>query len=186
MSGSLRAICKEARKLILTYHRDAVSFYSLAEKFMLPNLQDIIISYLHRYQKTRNELPSLSFIRRAYDTTTEDSKLRLYASYALYYVMKQPNRNEGTWPMAEITAIIQECDGACKDFLALTMKEGVTDPRDLGACIYHKHGATDCCSLTGKRYGGGRGAGVVEVAAADVVPDDGILGAKRRKLESVA
>lgn len=97
--------------------RDAVSFYALAEKFMVPSVQDLIMGALLRFQQSHNQLPSLSFIRRAYDETSEDSKIRLYAAHSLYFVMKQPDRQEELWPMAEISTIIQECDGACKDFL---------------------------------------------------------------------
>jgi hypothetical protein len=40
---------------------DAVGFYSLAEKYCLPELQDIIMDTLLKYHKKRNELPSVEF-----------------------------------------------------------------------------------------------------------------------------
>lgn len=123
---------------------------------MIPSLQDMIMGALLRFQKAQNQLPSLSFIRRAYDETSGDGKLRLYAAYSLYYAMKQLDRQEDLWPMAGISAIIKECDGACQDFLNSTMQDEVVDPRTLGGCAYHLHGPEDICPVTGKRYGGGR------------------------------
>lgn len=123
---------------------------------MLPDLQDIIMGCLLRFQKAQNQLPSLDFIRRAYDETSEKGKLRLYAGLALHYLMKQSDRNEKIWPLDGISAIIQDCDGACKDFLLLSMKPETIDPRTLGVCKYHMHGHEDICPVTGKRGGGGR------------------------------
>lgn len=133
-----------------------VDFYHVAEKLMIPDLQDMIMGCLLRFQKAQNQLPSLEFIRRAYEETTENGKLRLYAVFALHYLMKQTDRNEEIWPLDEISAIIQNCDGVCKDFLLLSMKQETADPRNLGVCTYHMHGLEDICPVTGKRSGGDR------------------------------
>jgi hypothetical protein len=59
---------------------DPVGFYSLAEKYCLPELQDIIIDTLIKYHKKRNELPSVDFVTRAFEQTSSGSQISRYCA----------------------------------------------------------------------------------------------------------
>jgi hypothetical protein len=61
-----------------------VGFYSLAEKYCLPELQDIIIDAMINYYK-RNELPSIKFVMRAYEQTSAGSPLARCCAHAILF-----------------------------------------------------------------------------------------------------
>lgn len=67
---------------------DPVGFYSLAEKYCLPELQDIIMDATIKFHKKMNELPSVDFVIRAYESTSVGSPLAKYCTRAMVHIMR--------------------------------------------------------------------------------------------------
>jgi hypothetical protein len=115
---------------------DAIGFYGLAEKFCLPELQDIIMDMLIKYHKKKNELPTVDFTKRALEETSEGSLLTDYCTRAMLYVMEEGQQD--TWKIGDVADLFQTPDFT-KRYLTLQCEEGAADPRQLGKCDFHAH-----------------------------------------------
>lgn len=73
-----------------------MGFYSLAEKYCLPALQDVIIDAAIKYHKQRNELPSVDFVLRAFESTQPGSMMQEYCTRPVVYKqLKEVETREG-------------------------------------------------------------------------------------------
>lgn len=129
---------------------DPVGFYSLAEKYCLPQLQDIIMDALIQCHKAQNELPSVGFVVRAYKQTSTGSPLARYCVESIFYVMEKAAEDD-RWPTKDIAYLFQELPAFASEYISVQRKRGGTkfvdvDPRDASPCYYHTHGLDKPCA----------------------------------------
>ncbi len=125
---------------------DPVAFYTLAEKYCLPELQDIIMDVMIKYHKAQRELPSPDFAYRAYNDTSGDSPISKYALKSIYYILKEGSENESGWENEEIEKLFKELPTFAVDYLGLERKKATPiDPRTSRRCEYHVHGEDEPC-----------------------------------------
>jgi hypothetical protein len=132
---------------------DAVGFYSLAEKYCLPELQDIIMDKLLKYQKRWNELPSVEFTIRAYEQTSVGSPLANYCTRAMAYIVGTNGKDNGLeehWPTSDIARLNRELPNFAEALLRvqreMAQDSGVSDPRVMRSCGFHAHAWEDYCA----------------------------------------
>jgi hypothetical protein len=128
---------------------DPVGFYSLAEKYCLPDMQDIIMDALIQYHKERNELPSVDFVFRAYEHTSAGSLLSRYCAKSILYIMGEGGEDD-RWPTKEVARLFQELPTFASEYIAVQRKGGSNgvglDPRDTIRCYFHIHDRGEPCA----------------------------------------
>lgn len=133
---------------------DPVGFYSLAEKYCLPELQDIIMDELIQYHTERNELPSVDFVLRAYKHTSAGSLLAKYCAKSILYVMDEGGEDD-KWPTEEVARLFRELPTFASEYLAVQRKAGLksqgVDPRDTNRCHFHTHDPAGPCTGTSSK-----------------------------------
>jgi hypothetical protein len=135
---------------------DFVELYALAEKLLVKEVMDLCVDAVVRYHHSRNIMPSLDFVRRAYTQTAPDGNFRLYAVKCLVAMSQSPIMNAG-WDKSEVEVLLRKVDDLLADFLEMGHTGGVVeDPRMAKWCIYHVHKEWDICPTTGKRSVTGR------------------------------
>lgn len=122
---------------------DAVEFYSLAEKFCLPSLQDTIMNVIVRFHKSWDELPSPDFVDRAYSRTSAGSPLSKYCARAIYYIMD--NGIEDGWPTEALQKLFQEHPTFSFDYITLQRGDSAYHPATATRCTFHVHGEGEPC-----------------------------------------
>jgi hypothetical protein len=137
---------------------DAVGFYSLAEKYCLPELQDIIMDTLLKYHKRRNELPSVEFTIRAYEQTSAGSPLANYCTRAMAYIVGTDGKDNGleeNWPTSDVARLNRELPNFAEALLRvqreMAQDSGVSDPRVMRSCGFHAHAFLDYCAANPHR-----------------------------------
>jgi hypothetical protein len=119
---------------------DPVGFYSLAEKYCLPELQDIIMDATIKFHKKMNELPSVDFVIRAYESTSVGSPLTEYCMRAMVYIMRG-NGLEEAWE-SEGLASLYELPAFREAYVGMQRAvgpRGGQDPRKFPRCSFHAH-----------------------------------------------
>ncbi|PMD45668.1 hypothetical protein L207DRAFT_630078 [Hyaloscypha variabilis F] len=132
---------------------DPVGFYSLAEKYCLPELQDIIMDVLIQYHKVRNELPSVDFVIRAYKHTSTGSLLTRYCAESIFYVMENATEDD-RWSTEEVAPLFRELPTFASEYISVQRKRGIkgaVDPRDASPCHFHTHGRDEPCAGNPKK-----------------------------------
>ena len=128
---------------------DPVGFYSLAEKYCLPEVQDLIMDAVIRYHRERNELPSVDFVLRAYETTSVGSLLAQYCANSVLYVLDEGG-DDDRWPTEEVARLFKELPAFASDYIDFQRKRvlgyGGADPRDTFRCRFHAHGHDEFCA----------------------------------------
>jgi hypothetical protein len=136
---------------------DPVGFYSLAEKYCLPEVQDLIMDTVIQYHRERNELPSVDFVLRAYETTSAGSLLADYCAKSILYVLDK-GWDDDRWPTEEVARLFKELPAFASDYIHFQRKRvlgyGGADPRDVIRCRFHTHGPDEFCAgnFNRKRY----------------------------------
>ncbi len=132
---------------------DAVGFYSIAEKYCLPELQDIIMDTLLKYHKIRNELPSGEFAIRAYEQASAGSSLANYCTRAMAYIVgtdRKDNELQENWPTSDIARLNRELPNFAEALLRVQREMaqdlGVSDPRLMRSCGFYAHTFLDYCA----------------------------------------
>jgi BTB/POZ domain len=135
---------------------DPVGFYSLAEKYCLPELQDIIMDALIQHHKVQNELPSVGFVVRAYKHTSTGSPLTKYCAEGIFFVMERVAL-DARWPTEDVAHLFQELPTFASEYITVQRKRGGSnamnspDPRDASPCYFHTHGAGKPCAGNPKK-----------------------------------
>lgn len=134
---------------------DPVGFYSLAEKYCLPELQDIIMDALIQHHKAQNELPSVGFVVRAYKNTSTGSPLTRYCAESIFWVMER-GAEDDRWPTKDVAHLFQELPTFASEYISLQRKRAVTrvvavDPRDAPPCNFHTHDLSKLCAGNPKK-----------------------------------
>ena len=80
----------------LTTSWDPISFFSLAEKLELHNLQNLIMDTIIQYHKKARELPNPDFASRAYQETRQGSAISQYALRGVRYSLKTEKDGDGS------------------------------------------------------------------------------------------
>jgi hypothetical protein len=121
---------------------DPVGFYSLAEKYCLPELQDAIMDALIQYHTEQNKLPSVNFVLGAYEHTSAGSLLARYCAQSILYVMDEGGEDD-RWPTKEVSRLFRELPTFASEYIAMQRKRGGkgrgVDPRDTIRCYSHAH-----------------------------------------------
>ena len=127
-----------------------MGFYNLAEKYCLPELQDIIIDTLIKYHKKRNELPSVDFVTRAFEQTSSGSPISRYCAQAILFIKASRGRYEG-WATEDVARLFHELPTFAKEYLTAQDEMGEKDPRKTPQCYYHAHKVDVYCPGNPKR-----------------------------------
>ena len=106
---------------------DPVGFYSLAEKYCLPELQDIIMDALIQHHKVQNELPSVGFVVRAYKHTSTGSLLTKYCAEGIFFVMERVAL-DARWPTEDVAHLFQELPTFASEYISVQRKRGDLRP----------------------------------------------------------
>lgn len=161
---------------------DPVGFYSLAEKYCLPELQDAIMDALVQYHTEQNELPSVNFVFRAYEHTSAGSPLARYCAESILYVMDEGGEDD-RWPAKEVARLFRELPTFASEYIAVQRKKGGkgrgVDPRDTIRCYFHAHDRGEPRpgnpnkrkSPEGAKSNGNKRPRVVEFSNLDVLQD---------------
>ncbi|CZR69865.1 uncharacterized protein PAC_19765 [Phialocephala subalpina] len=120
---------------------DAINFYSLAEKCCLPELQDTTMNVLARYHRMADELPSPSFVCRAYARTSAGLSLSRYCTKSIYWVLDEGINNG--WPTEEVQKLFQDHPTFSMDYINLQRTKSACDPRKSDRCSFHVHGSKE-------------------------------------------
>lgn len=130
---------------------DPVGFYSLAEKYCLPEVQDLIMDAAIQYHREQNELPSVDFVLRAYETTPVGSLLAQYCAKSILYVLDKSG-DDDQWPTEEVARLFKELPAFASDYIEFQKKRilgsGALDPRDAIRCRFHTHGPDEFCAAS--------------------------------------
>jgi len=133
---------------------DPVGFYSLAGKYCLPELQDMIMDALIQYHKEQNKLPSVDFVFRAYMHTSAGSPLARYCVESIFYVIEEAAEDD-RWPTEEVAHLFQELPTFASEYISLQRKRIFNcrgaDPRDASPCYFHTHGHDEPCAGNPKK-----------------------------------
>ena len=135
---------------------DPVRFYSLAEKYCLPELQDLIMDALVQYHKEQNELPSVDFVFRAYKHTSTGSPLARYCAESIFYVMEEAAEDD-KWPTKEVAHLFRELPTFASEYISVQRKRKGgfhfrgADPRGASPCYFHTHGRDKPCAENPKK-----------------------------------
>jgi hypothetical protein len=117
-------------------------FYSLAEKYCLPELQDAIMDALIQHHTEQNKLPSVNFVLRAYEHASAGSLLARYCAQSIFYVMDEGGEDD-RWPTKEIARLFRELPTFASEYIAMQRKRGGkgrgVDPRDTSRYYFHAH-----------------------------------------------
>jgi len=128
---------------------DAVGFYSLAEKYCLPELQDSIMDTLIQYHKERNELPSVNFVFRACKHTSAGSLLARYCVESILYVVGEAGEDD-RWSTKEVARLFRELPTFASEYVAVQRNKGLDgrrkDPRYAIRCYFHIHDRGEPCA----------------------------------------
>ncbi|TVY93346.1 hypothetical protein LAWI1_G002208 [Lachnellula willkommii] len=127
---------------------DVVAFYALAMKLCLPDLQDLIMIVLIRYDKRAHELPSIDFMSRAWAQTGEDSQLCDYCLQSIQWILTPPTEKEAEsrWPTKEVLKMFQDHPSFNNAYITLSRTQEPEDPREIeDKCYFHVHGTDDKC-----------------------------------------
>jgi hypothetical protein len=128
---------------------DPVGFYSLAEKYCLPELQDMIMDALIQYHKEQNELPSVGFVFRAYEHTFAGSLLAKYCAESILNIMDEVD-DDDRWPTKEVARLFRELPTFASEYISVQRKGMAlrtrADPRDAGRCHFHTHKGDEPCA----------------------------------------
>jgi BTB/POZ domain-containing protein len=127
---------------------DPVGFYSLAEKYCLPELQDIIMDALVQHHKVQNELPSVGFVVRAYKHTSTGSPLTKYCAENIFHVMQRA-AEDARWPTKDVAHLFQGLPTFASEYISVQRRGSRVvgaDPRDASPCYFHTHGAGKRCA----------------------------------------
>lgn len=109
---------------------DAVGFYSLAEKYCLRELQNLIMDALLKYHIKQDELPAPSFVDRAYSRTSSESLMAKYALRTIYFILaSESNIYDKGWPSSEIEKLFKDHPTFAADYINVQRKEESMDPR---------------------------------------------------------
>jgi hypothetical protein len=109
---------------------DPISFYSLAEQFRLPSLQNLIMDTTIRYHKDNSQFPSPQFARRAYQETSEGSMMSKYAGRSVRFLSYgQPNKDGCQWLASQVADLLSASRSFAIDFIDLS-RNIVKDPRE--------------------------------------------------------
>ncbi|PQE23545.1 BTB POZ domain-containing protein [Rutstroemia sp. NJR-2017a BVV2] len=136
-----------------------LSFYTLAEKLCLPQLQDTAMDMLRTSQHASRLILTLSLITDAYQNTQQGSGYRLYALHSLLYILCLPGDKalEG-WNNKDIVEMLKKSSPDLNmDYMTMirthfrqTPLKKPVDPRIGDACVYHSHKIDKQCLLKPK------------------------------------
>ena len=126
-----------------------INFYSLAEKFCIDELMDLILDTIRALDRVSNTLPKCSNVSLLYSKTSSGSPARKYVALALQYIIQTGSAFEKGWPTADIQVLLKD-DDICSNVLELMRKQNgnpLTDPRVLPNCDFHHHGGDEPCPV---------------------------------------
>ncbi|TVY35863.1 Kelch repeat and BTB domain-containing protein [Lachnellula occidentalis] len=151
-TGKVRPLAEISIDKVLAANWSMINFYTLAEKICLTNLKDQILDCHRLYQTGRNELWDFPRMRKAWNTTAENSGLRRYAKDSLIYIFmaaKHPSALT-TWTTSGLVEMAVEDNQLfvlTLDAIRTHSHDGTkpTDPRQAATCHYHSHGKDEVC-----------------------------------------
>jgi len=136
---------------------DPVGFYILAEKYCLPELQDMIMDATIKYHKKMNELPSVDFVIRAYESMGAGPPLVTYCVMAMVHVIRG-HALEDLWEREHLSRLYQVLPTFGEAYIRLQSSGDGPDPRLFPRCFFHTHEKGAYCAanpqVAKKRRGG--------------------------------
>ncbi|TGO18343.1 hypothetical protein BTUL_0010g00120 [Botrytis tulipae] len=124
------------------------SLYPLADSLSLPELMDRVMDVERRFDGSQSSFFMPDEIKFIYDTVSKNSKLRQYVAELTAYTM----RNEGEdfrLSTAQLLSAMENEDFAL-DYLEISRRSNIKDPRTGSGCRFHVHGKNEKC--TAKDY----------------------------------
>ncbi len=149
-AGALRSIItwndkEDEAPLHSNYNPSEV--YFLAEKLLLPALQDLVIDTTRRESLKQRLLPFLPKLKEQYGRTMKGSGLqRFYAQLVAYLIVSEAK--EKSYPSVEnLPGVIISSKDLCKDVIAVLaeFKGAVPNPQTGPNCRFHCHGKDEPC-----------------------------------------
>jgi hypothetical protein len=108
---------------------DPISFFSLAEKFDLPSLQNLIMDTTVRYHKNSGQFASPQFARLAYQQTSEGSMMSEYAGRSVRFLLqRQSDKDASQWLQSQVVDLLGVSRSFAIDFVHLSQNL-IKDPR---------------------------------------------------------
>jgi hypothetical protein len=108
---------------------DPISFFSLAEKFKLPSLQNLIMDSTILHHKNSRQFASPQFARQAYQETREGSMMSKYAGRSVRFLLQgQSDKDASQWLQSQVVDLLGVSRSFAIDFVQLS-RNAIKDPR---------------------------------------------------------
>jgi hypothetical protein len=137
-----------------------ISFYTLAEKLCLPQLQDTAMDMMQASQLREGIILSILGMTLAYEKTQVGSGYRLYTLHSLFYslgILRTDKELLKAWSNEGVAKMLNKCPDLAVDCLSMirthfsqTPLKMPMDPRMENACIFHSHKIDEQCLLKPK------------------------------------
>ncbi|KAM3068041.1 hypothetical protein ACMFMG_011089 [Clarireedia jacksonii] len=133
-----------------------LSLYTLAEKFCLPQLQDMAMDALRASDRRNGTCLTVSQMSDAYKNTQEGSGYRLYALHTLMFVLQFTEHEKVEfWKTIDIDNMLKENPDMATDYLVWVRShlgqsrlKKPEDPSKGHSCLYHNnHKMEEECPL---------------------------------------